>query len=351
MAFNILFRLSIPAFLLEFPHNEYFYTIGASPNQPILDYISHASQNAIAKIIIYIAKITVYSYTMVMRVSECIKQDFFQCGFVTSDEPHHKYHNHAEYEIFYLLEGSSIVRHIEDREYIIDPHSLLLIPGGVFHEWRFFSKPCRSLSIHFLPEFLNNYERSLLLPLFDSRKACYIDKDHGMIDFFAYSLLECRDMESDIQRLALKSRMVSLLTHVHKLRKETATFPLPAVHDKRVRDIIEYLSCNLEKPISLDILSHSFAISKNYLNVLFKKETGATVSRYIRIQRLNFARHEILYGKSVEEAAYAAGFNYYPTFFRAYKALFGTAPTASRPLPVEQGLQLGVAHPGKPGLA
>jgi len=82
--------------------------------------------------------------------------------------------------------------------------------------------------------------------------------------------------------------------------------------------------------VCLEDLSKHFAISKNRLNALFREETGETVGQYIREQRLNFARREIMLGKGAEEAAWEAGFNNYSVFFRDYKALFGAPPTGAK---------------------
>ncbi|MDR2758348.1 MAG: AraC family transcriptional regulator [Spirochaetaceae bacterium] len=79
--------------------------------------------------------------------------------------------------------------------------------------------------------------------------------------------------------------------------------------NEQIQRILSYLNSNLCKPISLDQLVQKFYISKNHLNVIFRKETGTTVNQYIRIKRLVLARQEILKGSTAEEAAYKVGFN------------------------------------------
>jgi AraC-like DNA-binding protein len=97
--------------------------------------------------------------------------------------------------------------------------------------------------------------------------------------------------------------------------------------NEKIQAILGYLNSNLHKPISLDQLVQKFYISKNHLNVIFRKETGTTVNQYIRIKRLVMARQEILQGCAAEEAAYNVGFNDYSNFYRAYKAFFGIMPS------------------------
>jgi AraC-like DNA-binding protein len=178
-----------------------------------------------------------------------------------------------------------------------------------------------------LPEFFNESERSFFFPIFKNKKERYVNNASGLIETFALSLLECRDMEKPVQKMAIKSRIVSLLTQVYKQHREEEGAAKYVIRDGRIKAVLEYISENLSKPMDMDTLSRFFAISKDYLNILFKKETNNTVTQYIRNQRLNFARREILAGKGAEETAFAVGFNDYSSFFRAYKARFGTAPT------------------------
>jgi AraC-like DNA-binding protein len=102
----------------------------------------------------------------------------------------------------------------------------------------------------------------------------------------------------------------------------------PVPRDGRIQAIQRYLDSHLRENLPLDRLSRRFSISKNHLNVLFRREMGTTVNRYIRIKRLVLARQEIWQGAAAEEAAYRAGFNDYSNFFRAYRSFFGAAPSS-----------------------
>jgi AraC-like DNA-binding protein len=260
-----------------------------------------------------------------MRRKDEISIESFRCYQVQSNERNSGSHCHDDYEIFYFFGNDNIERMVGDRKYVLTPHSVLLIPGSISHNWQY-SHPWWVLSIHFSPTFLTDSERLLLLPLFNSKNTLFLDQYPFLLDSFARSIMECKNMEGEIQKIAVHSRVVSLLTQISSNRKDTSILPIPTVYDKRVGDILEYISCNLRKSISLNILSQYFGISKNYINVLFKKELNVTFGKYLRSQKLHLARHEILNGKHMEEAAYNAGFNDYSTFFRAYKSLFKETP-------------------------
>jgi AraC-like DNA-binding protein len=249
-----------------------------------------------------------------------------------SDEPYYRSHHHPEYEIFYVWKGEdNIIRCIDGCEYIVRPGGLLLIPPHVSHNNHIISsQPCDHLSIHFNLEMLDKTERSLFCPLFEPREANYMDSS-GMVGVFANSLLECRDMDKQIQGRAVKSRILSILTHLYKLKGiRCGITPSRVFQNKWVRDILDFIYDNLRRPISLNALSRRFNMNKNHLNDVFRKETGTTIERYIRIQRLYVARQNIGTGMQATEAAYDVGFNDYSNFFRAYKAFFGYAPTAKQ---------------------
>lgn len=261
-----------------------------------------------------------------MDKREYLYTDFFHIDYINSDEPQSWRHRHREYEIVYVFEGD-MIRYLDNREFTISPHSLFLIPPETWHGWKLLpGHCCRRISIHFWKEFLEKTEQSLLPEIFDPRQAFFADRSQGMIDIFARSLLEGMNMEGGWQRMALRGNILSLLTSIRRQRRDQEPPPGRIPHNKQIQGVIEYLSYNLRKPLSLEAVSRRFSISKNYLNLLFREETGTTVSRYIREQRLNMARREIEAGKGAEETAYALGFNDYSAFFRAYRGYFGASP-------------------------
>jgi AraC-like DNA-binding protein len=235
-------------------------------------------------------------------------------------------HSHAHHEILYVFYGD-VEFYVEGYKYPLLPESLLLTPANNFHGW----KPCSGhlyhrVSILFMPELLDKAEQSFFLELFNAGPRFFTDGSSRNIGFFVETLLECAGMEPPLREIALKSRLVSLLSEISLLPLNHKC--LPTTHkDKRVHDVLKYLGEHLLEELSLEQVSRRFNISKNYLNILFRQAIGTTVNQYIRIKRLTLARQEILNGCGVEEAAYKAGFNNYSNFYRAYKAFFGDMPS------------------------
>jgi AraC-like DNA-binding protein len=133
-------------------------------------------------------------------------------------------------------------------------------------------------------------------------------------------------MEQPFLGIALKYRIITLLTHIYQIH--TQDMGQTAPRDKRIQAVLEYLNNNLRNNIKLEQLAGKFNINKDYLNEIFHREMGTTINQYLRVKRLVLASQELRKGANAEEAAYRAGFNDYSNFYRAYKAYFGIKPSA-----------------------
>jgi AraC-like DNA-binding protein len=242
-------------------------------------------------------------------------------------------HVHAEYEIIYTFCGD-VEFYLEGRKYPFLSESLFLTPPYSFHGWKPLSlRPYHRVSILFMPELLDKTEQTIFLKLFNTGSRFFPNTSSRNINFYITALLECKNMEQPLQKIALKNRLISLLSEITLLHSKYLKEPAP--HDKRILKVLKYLGEHLREELTLEDVAQRVSISKNYLNNLFRQTTGTTVSHYIRTKRLALARQKILKGSDAREAAYSTGFNDYSNFYRAYKALYGSIPSAlgkSRPV-------------------
>jgi len=103
-----------------------------------------------------------------------------------------------------------------------------------------------------------------------------------------------------------------------------------AVRDAHLARIEAYVRQHLSDPeLSPGAIAQGCGISPRYLHLLFK-DTGDSVSQWIRELRLQFA-HEALSradrSTSVAQVAYAAGFGDHAKFTHAFSRKFGHAPS------------------------
>ena len=93
----------------------------------------------------------------------------------------------------------------------------------------------------------------------------------------------------------------------------------------------------MTETISLDTLSSLFFISRSTLTKQFKKETGKTVVEYLNMLRIEKAKLLLITTqKTMEEVAYALGYNSPKYFFRLFKAITGMTPAGFRSSVTEQ---------------
>jgi AraC-like DNA-binding protein len=235
-------------------------------------------------------------------------------------------HVHAEYEIIYTFCGD-VEFYLEGYKYSFFSESLFFTPSNAFHGWKPVSRRLyHRVSVMFMPELFDHDEQSIFQGLFNRGPQFFPNTSSRNINFYITSILECKDMEPSLQRIALKSRLVSLLSEITLLHSKRAGEP--ASKDKRIMGVLKYLEEHLQDDLTLEDIADRFSVSKNYLNLLFRQTTGTTVNHYIRTKRLGLARQEILKGSNAQEAAYKTGFNDYSNFYRAYKTFYGSIPSA-----------------------
>jgi len=97
----------------------------------------------------------------------------------------------------------------------------------------------------------------------------------------------------------------------------------------RIRRVQNLLAADLENPPTLDQLAGSVGCSPFYLSRLFSRETGMTLSRYLRHLRLERAAELLRTGRyNVTEAAMEVGYSSLSHFSKAFTAHHGRCPCA-----------------------
>jgi transcriptional regulator GlxA family with amidase domain len=97
--------------------------------------------------------------------------------------------------------------------------------------------------------------------------------------------------------------------------------------DQRVCGAIKFMNANLHRKLSPDEIARATRLSLPHLRSLFRKETGAPVSRYLKQLRLERAKHLLeTTAFSVKEVAAATGMSRVSHFVRDFKAMYHVTP-------------------------
>ena len=89
-----------------------------------------------------------------------------------------------------------------------------------------------------------------------------------------------------------------------------------------------YLTAHFDENVSLDTLCDSVGISKFYLCRAFRRVTGLTPHAYLNLYRVLCADRLLRSGVGAMACGERVGYRDYTTFFRSYKRIVGSAPSA-----------------------
>lgn len=96
-------------------------------------------------------------------------------------------------------------------------------------------------------------------------------------------------------------------------------------------NVINYINTNFTKNISAADVSRKFGYDESYFCRKFKKATGITLVKYIRTQRLEYARKSLeKTEESIRHIAFSCGFPDAAYFTNCFKEMYGISPSRYR---------------------
>ncbi len=252
-------------------------------------------------------------------------------------------HCHSVYEIYYFISGDADIM-VEGKMYPLSPHTLFLIAPNVLHGIRVNSRADYVRNILFIsPDSLLPERRHLLtgiLPRNKKKPAMELLYEHTeayRLDDFYYNLKQLDDQPPEVKEMLSPIFAEALLSQIYLLGRSIKPATFINQMPEKVMEIISYLNAHLTEQQTLDEIASHFFISKNYLNVNFKKYLSTTVMDYVRYKRIILAKQAIAAGESAMDAALQSGFTDYSSFYRAYVKYVGISPRANmsteRPTP------------------
>lgn len=130
------------------------------------------------------------------------------------------------------------------------------------------------------------------------------------------------------QPFLCEARLLRLVAEGWQTAQQTSTATRQQrVLADRVEQVRQILSAEYEEPPALSELGRRVGCSPFYLSRLFAKETGQTISQFLRDVRLVKAKELLDRGEmNVSEAAVSVGYSSLSHFSRAFSAKFGHCP-------------------------
>jgi len=127
---------------------------------------------------------------------------------------------------------------------------------------------------------------------------------------------------------ALREAMLSVAVELYRriLTGGETAFDARAELARRITDFVRAHS---ERPLSLADVAKAVHMSPNYLTSLYHSQTGVSLGRYIKTERIALAQRMLCKpDSSVKSVGLGLGFSDPFTFSRVFKRITGTAPRA-----------------------
>lgn len=265
-----------------------------------------------------------------------LNSDFRLFHLIDTKRQDFEYHYHDFDKIIIFIQGNVTYR-IEGCTYKLDPYDIILVSQNDIHKPDIDpSVPYERIIVYLSPGFLRAYrsESYDLSTCFQKSKELHshVLRIHSMEKSSLYRTLYnleyacthdgyARDLYCQVVFLEFMIQLnrASLTNRV--------TYLPPATGDRRILDIMEYISSHLTEEMTVDAIAEACYISRYHLMHLFKEETGYTLFDYITEKRLALARELLKTGRTVTEVCFGCGFKNYSTFSRAYKKHFHISPS------------------------
>ncbi|MBQ7488077.1 MAG: helix-turn-helix transcriptional regulator [Clostridia bacterium] len=103
------------------------------------------------------------------------------------------------------------------------------------------------------------------------------------------------------------------------------------IYSKQIHRCMDYIDQHLQSPLTVELLAGELSVSRSYLSTLFQKETGRSVSEYIRDRRIETAKKLLTYTDfSCLEIAEYLCFSSDSHFSRTFREVAGESPSQFR---------------------
>lgn len=256
----------------------------------------------------------------------CTQESHFSLSFdaIPTQNSFHE-HKHTHYEFLLLLEGD-VEMNIDGTIYHLAPYDLIVIPQGVPHWISLKSQiPYRRSKMYISDNALRSKGFSQFADLL-KKSGVIVENIAGTP--FVQTLPVCAKLSKlsltdAAQDSILNERLVSYY-YILQMRAERKSL---SEADQLIEKIIEYINANLDKKLTIDVISEHLYISDSYLCKCFRKKTGVPIMRYVNTQRIHRAKELIFEGIPLKEVYLRCGYDNYVTFFRVFRAETGISPS------------------------
>ncbi|MBN2221038.1 MAG: helix-turn-helix domain-containing protein [Vallitaleaceae bacterium] len=245
--------------------------------------------------------------------------------------PNH--HFHDSYELYYMNSGTRLY-FINDKTYQVPQGSLVHIDRHLLHKTidtgQEHSRILMSFHRNFLnfegcDEFLDSVFKKHPITSFN------VSAQHRVEELLNRMIYEVNAMNPHYM-VSIRAYLIELLLLTSRYIQLEGEQPLcHSKTEEKVQEILSYLQKNYPAPITLDLLSEKFFMSRYYISRLFKKETGFTIIEYLHSIRVLQAQKLLRETNTkIIHIAELTGFSNVSNFGKVFRSITGQTPMEYR---------------------
>lgn len=271
-------------------------------------------------------------------ITACLASQTFSIAHLYTNEfpKNGEIHIHDNYEINFSVSGG--------KQFLIDKHVYPVNPGDIFFINQYESHypaqtdghPHERIVLSVFPEYLKQLSSSdtdlnccfSMRPENMGHKLSLSEEEQKQFLYFIHKLSFIQGYGADLTEKAVFMELMVYLNQLFlRQADQNIFFYTGAVQRNSQADqILSFIDSNLQKPLTIEMLSHQFFLSPSYLCRIFKSATGTTINKYINAKRISRAKILLNSGHSVSETAELCGFNDYSNFLKTFSKSVGITP-------------------------
>src|SRR5258706_209163 len=229
----------------------------------------------------------------------------------------------GDYAVMMLCLHGSAQMEVDGRVIpVLANHGLLGLPHGVVRAT--FSGDCVRLVVRIESRLLERRSAfgTARFELSNPAIEPFLEQVHSVLS--SRAMIAAIDNEPSV-RGRVEALLATLLQRTSAI-SDNADLPIAS---RDVRRAEAYIGSNVSRSIRLEDIAGAAGVSVRTLQTSFKRDRHVTPMQYLRNLRLDAARHRLLAGSSVAEAALDTGFSHQGRFAQYYRSRFGHAPSST----------------------
>lgn len=245
-------------------------------------------------------------------------------------------HIHNYYEMNLFLEGD-IVFIINERRIVPKKGMLFLIDNTQIHgPQKLQSNHYKRAIVHFNPKVAKKFSTPdiNLLSCFskiDYKKSDYVILNEADMNKFIHITKKLDELERKPDEYGLKVLQGAYLAELLVLVNAQSRLDWEPEHEApsysdNVQDVMQIISEELNNEFSLDVIEKKMNMNRQYMNRIFKKETGLSIYKYFIMKKIAYAKKLILEGYTPKEVSIKLSYQDYSTFLRSFKHVTQMSP-------------------------